>query len=203
MSLLVESVTDMCKYFLRLSGWTPVFLLLVLFYQHWTVTPIPTLESSGWAVFLSRGVHHRWLDTKVDRGTERTTKMFSFSFFPHNDMQLLLLMPLCSSAVGSVSPCAWGHHTAQSCSSPGWWKNVMTGRCRSRCSTEEGQHTPLRAGPPGSSSRWLWPRWGPGCTARSCPSLRCWSLEVLMTGTPCSTLGSANLRQEWWNTLME
>lgn len=201
MSLLVESITDMCRYFLRLSGWPPV--------SHWFfLWTLDRTTYSNTGKFWLSGVlvqgcspPGKWLDTKVDGGNEGTTKMFCF-FSPQNDVQRFLLTPPCSSAVGSVSPCAWGRHTVQSCSSPGSWKNVMTGRCRSRYSTGGGRRTPLRAGPPGSSSRWSWPRWGPGCTARSCPSLRRWSPEALMMGMPCSTLGSVNLRQEKCSTFM-
>lgn len=202
MSVLVESITDMCRYFLRLSGWPQSF-------SHWFF--LSTLDRTAYSntgkfwlsSFLVQGPSPlgKRLDTKVDGGNEGTTKMEFFVFFPQNNVQRLLLTPPCSSAVGSVSPCAWGRRTVQSCSSPGSWKNVTTGRCRSRCSTGGGRRTPLRAAPPGSSSQWSWPRWGPGCTARSCPSPRRWSPEVLMMGTPCSNLGSVNLRQERWNIL--
>lgn len=200
MSLLVESITDMCRYFLRLSGWLQSF-------SHWfylstldrtTYSNTKKFWLSGFLVPGSSPLG-KWLDTKVDEENKGTTKMFCF--YPTNYVQGLLLMPPCSSAVGSVSPCAWGRRTIQSCSFPGSWTNVTTGRCRSRYSTGGGRRTPLRAGPPGSSSRWSWPKWGPGCTARSCPSLRRWSLEGPTMGTPRSTLGSANLQQERLNVM--
>lgn len=108
-----------------------------------------------------------------------------------------LLTPRCSSAVGSVWPCAWGRRTVRSCSSPGWWRSAMTGRCRSRCSTGGGRRRPPREGRPGSSWRWWWPGWGPGCKATSCPSPRRASREARKMETRCSTRGTVKLRGEW------
>lgn len=110
--------------------------------------------------------------------------------------RFFLLTPRCSSAVGSVWPCAWARRTVRSCSSPGWWRSVTTGRCRSRCSTGGGRHRPPRAGRPRSSWRWWWPGWGQGCTTMSCPSLRHGSPEARMTGMQCSTQARVKLWRE-------
>lgn len=213
-----ESVIDMCKYFLRpnipameWSIWvTPVFLSLVLSPQK-----LPTLDCATfsehkvlvWAkkvafslsmlpgICTTEEVNWKWTG-----GNENSERFSQNGCISRSLFCLLLcflsrslLMPRCSSAVGSAWPCAWGHRTVRSCSSPGWWRSGMTGRCRSRCSTVGGLHTPPRAGRPGSSWRWWWPGWGPGCTATSCPSLRRGSPEAQMMGMLCSTQGTVEL----------
>ena len=77
MALLVESITDMCRYFLRLSGWLQPF-------SYWfflSTLDRTTSSSTGkfWlSGFLVQGSSPpgKWLDTKVDEGNKGTTKMF-------------------------------------------------------------------------------------------------------------------------------
>lgn len=145
------------------------------------------------AFLLSRDLHH-WgskLTLKWTGGNEENSERFHSVFFCVSSLNLLT--PRCSSAVGSVWPCAWDHRTVRSCSSPGWWRSVMTGRCRNRCSTGGGRRRPHRAGRPRNSWRWWWPGWGPGCTTTSCPSLRHESPEAQMMVMLCSSLGIVNL----------
>lgn len=196
---------------------TPVFLSLV--------QKLPTLDCAMFSkqetsthlskkikkAFLSSRDLHHWgskLTLKWTGGNEENSERFSQNgcisctrsvFFCVSSLNLLT--PRCSSAVGSVWLCAWDRRTVRSCSSPGWWRSVMTGRCRSRCSTGGGRRRPPRAGRRGSSWRWWWPGLGPGCTTTSCPSLRHGSPEDQMTVMLCSTLGTVNLiESEMWKT---
>lgn len=194
MSLLAESITDMCRFFE--AFWvTPVFLSLVLL-------ALPTQDCTTSSKELN--VLIKWFSCCPE---SFTTDKVNWHYSGQEEMKKLvrgfsqmnsLLMPQCSNAVGSVSPCAWGHHTVQSYSFPGWWRSVTTSHCRSKYSTGGGQHTLPQAGHPKSSWQWWSLRWGPGCKARNCLCPRHGSLEGLTMGMLCSTQGTVNLWQKRW-----